>query len=123
MRRKTYCRECKQISTTPICSSCLKKTTITAKRNINKERARARARAESRRVRARWVRAGTIFCVSCLRGPLSSSEWHIDHIIPLAEGGSDTEDNLQPLCIPCHTVKSKDFYRKPRATMTPGGGG
>lgn len=30
----------------------------------------------------------------------------IDHIIPLAFGGSDTEDNIQGLCAECHRDKS-----------------
>lgn len=31
-------------------------------------------------------------------------EW--DHVIPLALGGTDTLDNLQPLCRPCHRAKT-----------------
>ncbi len=31
-----------------------------------------------------------------------------DHIIPLAEGGQDVQDNTQGLCDECHDVKSKD---------------
>ena len=27
---------------------------------------------------------------------------HIHHIVPQAEGGSDTEDNAAPLCPSCH---------------------
>jgi len=30
-----------------------------------------------------------------------------DHIKPLTEGGSDDDDNIQPLCDACHDVKSK----------------
>lgn len=30
----------------------------------------------------------------------------VDHIVPLAFGGTDTDDNVQSLCIPCHAVKS-----------------
>jgi hypothetical protein len=30
---------------------------------------------------------------------------HVDHIIPLSEGGVDRLDNLQLLCIPCHKKK------------------
>ena len=29
-----------------------------------------------------------------------------DHIKPLAEGGTDEDDNVQPLCEPCHDEKS-----------------
>jgi len=30
-----------------------------------------------------------------------------DHIIPLAEGGADTEDNVQPLCQQCSDQKTQ----------------
>jgi 5-methylcytosine-specific restriction protein A len=32
----------------------------------------------------------------------------LDHIIPLFMGGTDTEDNLQPLCTDCHARKTAD---------------
>jgi len=30
-----------------------------------------------------------------------------DHIVPLAEGGTDTEANVQPLCAACHDAKTQ----------------
>jgi 5-methylcytosine-specific restriction enzyme A len=30
----------------------------------------------------------------------------VDHIKPLAEGGTDARDNLQPLCKQCHDMKT-----------------
>lgn len=36
-----------------------------------------------------------------------------DHIKPLALGGTDTDDNIQCLCGPCHDMKTaKDFGYK-----------
>jgi len=29
-----------------------------------------------------------------------------DHIVPLAEGGTDDDDNVQPICKPCHDGKT-----------------
>ncbi len=29
-----------------------------------------------------------------------------DHVVPLAEGGTDTDDNIQPLCIDCSDAKT-----------------
>jgi 5-methylcytosine-specific restriction endonuclease McrA len=28
--------------------------------------------------------------------------WDVDHIIPVADGGTDDPENLRLLCIPCH---------------------
>ena len=32
--------------------------------------------------------------------------WHADHIVPLADGGPDDTVNMQPLCPPCHMLKT-----------------
>lgn len=32
--------------------------------------------------------------------------WHNDHIVPLAEGGEDSVENFQALCVECHTNKT-----------------
>ena len=34
------------------------------------------------------------------------SFWELDHIIPLVDGGSHDDENLQTLCTPCHTAKT-----------------
>ena len=38
---------------------------------------------------------------------LEDREFDIDHIQPIANGGKNTIDNLQPLCKPCHQEKCK----------------
>ena len=37
---------------------------------------------------------------------LVTTELEIDHIVNLARGGTDTDDNLQALCGPCHKEKT-----------------
>lgn len=45
----------------------------------------------------------------------SGLEW--DHHIPLAIGGDDELDNLEPLCVRCHRVKTKgDVTRIAKST-------
>jgi hypothetical protein len=43
-------------------------------------------------------------CASCRA--LLQPGWHADHIQPLADGGSNGLENIQPLCAPCHTLKT-----------------
>lgn len=45
-------------------------------------------------------------CNSCPRF-LDVHEFHVDHMIPLFEGGSDTLDNKQAICITCHLKKTR----------------
>ena len=53
---------------------------------------------------------------------LLTSTYQIDHIIPLWEGGTNEEENLQPLCAECHAQKTqKEAMRRgkqPRATSS-----
>ena len=39
--------------------------------------------------------------------PLPSGAADLDHIVPLADGGTDDEDNLQVLCKCCHGLKTE----------------
>lgn len=45
------------------------------------------------------------------------SFWELDHIVPLIDGGTHDDDNLQTLCTPCHTTKTADEARE-RALRT-----
>ena len=35
-----------------------------------------------------------------------------DHVIPLAEGGLEQEDNIQALCRPCHQAKTEQEQKR-----------
>ena len=55
-------------------------------------------------------------CLDCGK-PESLVKLEADHVLPLVLGGTDTEDNIQPLCRTCNAKKSgthKDF--RPKAT-------
>ncbi|WP_342749401.1 MULTISPECIES: HNH endonuclease signature motif containing protein [Streptomyces] len=34
----------------------------------------------------------------------------VDHMQPLALGGTDTDSNVQPLCRPCHKAKTREDF-------------
>ena len=54
-----------------------------------------------RHVRARVLERGGRRCAECL----SPDELEIDHIVPVAKGGTDDDANLQVLCRPCNSRK------------------
>lgn len=45
-------------------------------------------------------------CRQCLKEGRTSATQKVDHITPLAWGGSDDRSNKQGLCDPCHDKKS-----------------
>lgn len=45
-------------------------------------------------------------CVQC-----GGTGTHVDHIIPVSRGGSWSLENLQLLCVPCHSKKTKQERR------------
>ena len=48
-------------------------------------------------------------CMAC-RADFTQVEFHVDHIVPLARGGSNGVENLQLLCAPCNIAKgARDF--------------
>ncbi len=51
---------------------------------------------------AKWLR-----CADCKEYASDPSGIHLDHIIPLSQGGPRLDvDNLQPLCPSCHSSKT-----------------
>lgn len=62
------------------------------------------------------------FCRRCLKGGKQVASEVVDHIKPLAWGGSDERNNKQGLCNPCHDAKSAaeraEDRRSPSADQT-----
>ena len=46
-------------------------------------------------------------CAECSRQGRVTLGDERDHIVPLAEGGTEDVDNTQLLCVPCHKAKSE----------------
>lgn len=60
-------------------------------------------------MRADIRRRGVVECAGCGLTILASAV-DVDHILPLAKGGEDVPDNVQPLCRPCHKSKTRDDF-------------
>lgn len=56
-------------------------------------------------------------CVRCASADRVSESVIVDHIIPLAHGGTDHESNLRGLCIACHEAVTREQfgYREKKA--------
>jgi 5-methylcytosine-specific restriction enzyme A len=56
-------------------------------------------------------------CAHCAMIIRPGQRWDVDHIIPIALGGSNKETNLQILCLSCHMTKTA-YEDIPRITKT-----
>jgi len=45
-------------------------------------------------------------CMMC--DELLKPDCHLDHVVPLEDGGQDSVENLQALCVSCHSQKTYD---------------
>ena len=57
----------------------------------------------SKVVRKQTLRRDNYECVICG----DADNLHVDHIVPLSEGGQDILSNTQTLCLDCHIEKHK----------------
>lgn len=58
------------------------------------------------RTRARILRRDMHCCQPCARRGATVQALEVDHIVPIAQGGTDDHANLQAICKPCHAVKT-----------------
>ena len=57
---------------------------------------------------SRYILQKEPLCRTCMAQGNVTEAKHVDHIMPIKQGGKRyDEDNLQPLCIPCHNRKTK----------------
>lgn len=61
--------------------------------------------ARWRRIRLRVLREAPL-CVDCAARGITTAATDVDHIVPLAHGGTHARSNLQSLCKPCHSRKT-----------------
>lgn len=63
------------------------------------------------RVRLRVWELHNGVCHISLRKIMPGDEWHLDHILPLADGGQHRESNLAPALSKPHRIKTRDEAR------------
>ncbi|WP_222943066.1 HNH endonuclease [Stenotrophomonas maltophilia] len=51
-------------------------------------------------------------CQPCKQQGRVTEATEVDHIVNVAEGGSDDETNLQAICAECHGVKTQAEARR-----------
>ena len=61
---------------------------------------------EWRRLRLLILERDNYLCQEHLRQGVLKSGFHVDHIVPKAQQGSDAPENLQTLCEYCHRHKT-----------------
>jgi 5-methylcytosine-specific restriction protein A len=60
-------------------------------------------------------------CVLCLEANRVRAATIRDHILPLAEGGTEDSFNIQALCATCHTRKTNRESQRGQARARMGG--
>lgn len=75
------------------------------RKQLSSEHVRPRGRINQRN-RERVLRRDGYICVNCKAGGMIVMADEVDHIVPLAAGGSDTDENKQSLCKLCHVEKT-----------------
>ena len=56
-----------------------------------------------------WEKLCSFFNGICPRCGKQTDKFTVDHIIPLSRGGTNTIDNLVPLCLRCNIQKSNIY--------------
>jgi 5-methylcytosine-specific restriction endonuclease McrA len=74
---------------------------------MNRRRARKHLAAGSHTAQE-WAALKASYCFTCLCCGRREPEIELtrDHVVPLKQGGSDSIDNIQPLCARCNSKKS-----------------
>jgi 5-methylcytosine-specific restriction protein A len=70
--------------------------------------------AHARGYGAHWQRLRAVvlgrepLCRPCSQRGKTTAATQVDHVTPKARGGTDDDQNLQPICAACHAAKTRD---------------
>ena len=70
--------------------------------------------AEWERTRKRILSRDKGLCQPCMADGKLRPAKQVDHKVPKFEGGTDDDDNLQAICLPCHQAKTAAEARRGR---------
>ena len=70
--------------------------------------------SEWQKIRSRILSRDKGLCQPCLRAGRYRPAKAVDHITPKFEGGTDDDENLQAICLPCHEAKTAEESRRAR---------
>ena len=118
MRLRSPCLDCQRL-TRPGRSRCDDCTRAIRKgwdrgSVLNRQRRMRGAGGGAQRLRRKVNTQGGSPCTGC-------GTWYpapsirIDHVVTIGSGGTDQDDNVQPLCLSCHRIKT----RQEQATPSP----
>lgn len=75
-----------------------------------------------RRLREQVLQRDKHLCQPCKAQGCYTEATQVDHIVPIAEGGTDDRVNLQAICTPCHDAKTLDESKRGAARHQTGAG-
>lgn len=64
------------------------------------------------RIRDRIMKRDSYLCQPCLQQGRVTTAKEVDHILNKARGGTDSDDNLQAICMHCHREKTHQERRE-----------
>lgn len=67
---------------------------------------------EGQRIKSKIIKHQCYLCYHC-KGPLNIGSAEIDHLVPLALGGSNNISNLYASCRPCNRSKGNRIIGQP----------
>lgn len=80
---------------------------------IPKPKNKDKRRDNNKNWRKKWLEKGftCAICGATQQEYRESSQWNVDHILPLESGGEDVFENTMMLCTFCHTYKTVEQKR------------
>ena len=106
---RTLCRDCHLVKSTGkdgLCDGCREKFKGWLTYQKFKGSTIARYGSLWYKVRKRILERDNYLCQICLKHGRYVTATDVDHIVPIAHGGTDDDSNLQSLCHDCHKTKT-----------------